>query len=483
MLDNASWKSLWGLYSPASRASASPALPAAPWVGSPTGGQRTSIGATRANTTLLQKTAFFFLWVLAFAVPWQNGVVIPGFGTISRVVGVAAFLLGVLAVLDSGRLRFPEMAHVLTALFVIWVCLTYFWSFSPWRTGVAIITFMQLLAMVLLVWQFAQTYREQVLLLRAVVLGTYVSCIATMVEYVQGTYLYYKRYAGAGFNPDELGLILAMCIPVSLYLILRERGKWIVLLYVGQLVLAVSTILLTASRGPVVACLGTLVFVPFVIRHLTSGQKALGVAVVILGGFVAFLVVPATSWTRLGTIGGELRAGTLNDRTMIWQTGWQVFGESPFIGIGAGAFAPAIQHALGMPFLGPSNEGPLNEAGQHDPELVAHNSFVSVLVEQGIIGFALFLAVLLVIIRSAFRLPKLEKMFWLSFFMTWFIGVSSLTYEDRKLPWLLFAILVAQAASQVPSFTRLSKPGATIRRRVGPSYPAAVPARGPAFRR
>jgi O-antigen ligase len=415
--------------------------------------------------------------------PWQNGVVIPGFGTISRVVGIAAFLLGVLAVLDSGQLRFPELAHVLIALFVIWVGLTYFWSFSPWRTGVAIITYLQLLAMVCLVWQFAQTYREQVLLLRAVVLGTYVSCIATVVEYFQGTYVYYHRYSGAGFNPDELGLILAMSIPVSLYLILRERGKWIVLLYVGQLVLAVSTILLTASRGPVLACLGTLLFVPFVIRHLTSGQKALGAAFMILGGFVAFLLVPATSWTRLSTIGSELRAGTLNERTMIWQTGWQVFGESPFRGIGAGAFAPAIQHALGMPFLGPPNEGPSSEEVQHDPELVAHNSFISVLVEEGVIGFVLFLAVLLVIIRCAFRLPQLEKMFWLSFFMTWILGVSTLTYEDRKLPWLLFAILIGQAASQIPSFTRLGKPGATIRRRVGPGYPTAVPARGSAVRR
>lgn len=478
MLDNASWKSLWGLQSPASRASAGPASQAGPWVGSPTSGQRTSIRATRSNTTFLQKATFFFLWVLAFAMPWQNAVVIPGFGTISRVVGIAAFVLAVLAVLDSGRLRTPELPHVLIALFVIWVGLTYFWSFSPWRTGVAIVTFLQLLAMVLLVWQFAQTHREQVLLLRAVVLGTYVSCIATVVEYFQGTYLYYQRYAGAGFNPNELGLILAMSIPVSLYLILRERGKWIVLLYVGQLVLAVSTILLTASRGPALACLGTLLFVPFVIRQLTIGQRVAGVAFLILAGVVAFALVPATSWSRLSTIGGELRSGTLNDRTMIWQTGWQVFGESPFRGVGAAAFAPAIQHALGMPFNGPSIEN-----GQPAAELVAHNSFLSVLVEQGVIGFALFLALLLAILQCAFRLPMLEKMFWLSFFMTWVIGASTLTYEDRKLPWLLFAIVIAQAASQIPAVTRLRKPRRTTGHRADSGYPAAIPARGSAFGR
>jgi O-antigen ligase len=189
-------------------------------------------------------------------------------------------------------------------------------------------------------------------------------------------------------------------------------------------------------------------------------------------------LVPATSWSRLSTIGGELRSGTLNDRTLIWQTGWQVFGESPFRGVGAAAFAPAIEHSLGMPFNAPSAD-----EGAPATELVAHNSFLSVLVEQGVIGFALFVALLLAILRCALQLPILEKMFWISFFMIWVIGASTLTYEDRKLPWLLFAIVIAQAASQIPAVTRLGKLRRATRPRAESRYPAGIPARGSAFGR
>ena len=429
--------------------------------------------ANLGNTRFLEKVAFVLLWLLAFAMP-SNSVVIPGFGTLSRAVGIVAFAAGVLAVLDSGRLRVPGIPHLLMTLFVAWVGMTYFWSFAPWRTRVAIITYVQILAMIWLVWQFAQTYREQVLLLRALVLGTYVSSIATILEYFQGSYYQYQRYAGAGFDPGELGMVLAISVPISLYLIVRERGKGAVWIYAGQLVLAASAILLTASRGPVIACcLGSVLILPFLARQLTGGQKVAAAALVVAAGVVAFFVVPKTSWSRLATIGQELRAGTLNQRTMIWQAGWQVFGDSPFRGVGVGAFAPSVQHELGMPFRGPTEV-----KAEHNVELVAHNTFLSVLVEQGIIGFGLFVAILIALIHCAFRLPVLERMFWLSYFLTWAVGASTLTYEDRKLCWLLFALLAAQAASQIPVAMRARRSRIPSAPRVPFGRQAPVPVRG-----
>jgi O-antigen ligase len=107
------------------------------------------------------------------------------------------------------------------------------------------------------------------------------------------------------------------------------------------------------------------------------------------------------------------------------------------------------QHALGLSFRGPTEE-----EVEINAELVAHNTFLSVLVEQGVIGLALFLGSLVVLMLPAFRLPALEKMFWLSFFATWVVGASTLSYEDRKLPWLLFGILTAQVASRIPSLSQ-----------------------------
>jgi O-antigen ligase len=423
----------------------------------------------------MPKVAYFFLWIFAFAMPWENAIVIPGFGTVSRVVGLAAFGIGVVSVLDSGRFRVPAVQHILMGLFVTWVGLTYFWSFDPARTRIAVVTFAQLLTMVWLIWQFAQTYQKQILLLRAFVLGTVVSSIAIVLAFLSGptSESYYGRYTGLGFNPNDLALILALSLPISLYLAARDEGlRFRVWLYGAHLVLALAAILLTAARGPLIASVGALLMLPFAFSQLSRGQKIVGLTLVLLLGIGAGLLVPQTSWSRLSTIGSEVSSGTLNERTMIWRAGWVVFNQSPFRGVGAAAFAPSVEHALGMPFHGSG----ITDGGPSNVELVAHNTFISVLVEQGVIGFALFLGILLTLVFSAWHLPLVDRAFWLSVLLTWAIGVSSLTWEDRKPSWFLFGVLVAAAAAQIPSIRRreMLQAGAPQRIRFGAR--GAVPA-------
>ncbi len=433
--------------------------------------------AEAGNTGFMPKVAFGCLWIFAFAMPWENAVVIPGFGTVSRVVGLAAFGIGVISVLDSGRFRVPAVQHGLMALFVGWIGLTYFWSFDPARTRIAAVTFLQLLTMVWLIWQFAQTYPKQILLLRAFVLGTVVSSVAIVVAFLHGPTSegYYGRYTGLGFNPNDLALILALSLPISLYLAARDEGlRFRVWLYGAHLVLALSAILLTAARGPLIASVGALVMLPFAFAQLTRGQKAIGLTLVVVLGVGAGFLVPQSSWSRLSTIGSEVSSGTLNERTMIWRAGWVVFNQSPFRGVGAAAFAPAVEHALGMPFHGSG----INDGGPSNVELVAHNTFLSVLVEQGVIGFALFVGILLALVVSAWHLPLVDRAFWLSVLLTWAIGVSSLTWEDRKPSWFLFGVLVAAAAAQIPSMRGGDRPQAASAARAKFGAPRPVPARG-----
>jgi O-antigen ligase len=450
--------------------------------GHPRLARRNAQNAEAGNTGPMPKVAYFFLWIFAFAMPWENAVVIPGFGTVSRVVGLAAFGIGLISVLDSGRFRVPALQHGLMGLFVTWVGLTYFWSFDPARTRIAAITFLQLLTMVWLIWQFAQTYQKQILLLRAFVLGTVVSSIAIVVAFLNGPTAesYYGRYTGLGFNPNDLALILALSLPISLYLAARDEGlRFRVWIYGAHLVLALAAILLTAARGPLIASVGALFMLPFAFSQLTRGQKIVGLALVVLLGIGAGLLVPQTSWSRLSTIGSEVSSGTLNERTMIWRAGWVVFNQSPFRGVGAAAFAPSVEHALGMPFHGSG----IDDGGPSNVELVAHNTFISVLVEQGVIGFALFLGILLTLVFSAWHFPLVDRAFWLSVLLTWAIGVSSLTWEDRKPSWFLFGVLVAAAAAQIPSIRSGDRLRARPLQRLKFGAQSPVPARSTQFGR
>jgi len=130
---------------------------------------------------------------------------------------------------------------------------------------------------------------------------------------------------------------------------------------------------------------------------------------------------------------------------------------------------------------------PFNGSGEGDGgpvvELVAHNTFISVLVEQGVIGLALFLGILLVLILSACHFPVLDRAFWLSVLLTWGIGVCSLTWEDRKPSWFLFGVLVAAAGVEVPSMRGGNRLEATLERRFWWGADRPVPERSPEFGR
>lgn len=405
-----------------------------------------------------RKVAFFFLWLLVFAIPWENGVIIHGFGTISKVVGILAFGMAMLAVLESGTLRSLAVQHIIMFLFFLWASLTYFWSFDPSATAVSIYTFIQIFAMVWLVWEFAQTRKEQFLLLRAYTAGALVSSVSALVGYFRNTGLNNGRYTGMGFNPGDLAFILALAIPISLYLAVQERQKIMVWLAGVTTVLSFCAIVLTASRGSLVACIPSVVILPLLFPNVRWGRSLVMVVFLAVAGAGAWLFMPTSSWSRLSTIGSEITSGTLNERTMIWQVGWQIFGQAPFQGVGSEAFAGAAEHSLGLA------SDSRDEIGVSATRLAAHNTFFSILLEEGAIGFSLFFALLLALILSTWRLPVIDRTFWLCILATWAIGALDLTWEDRKPTWLIFAMLIAAAcAKAAPRTALLSKQALPVR--------------------
>jgi len=279
-------------------------------------------------------------------------------------------------------------------------------------------------------------------------MGAMVSSIATLVAFAQGTGMQSGRYSGAGFNPGDLGFILALSIPTSLYLALREKRRILVWLDGAATVLAFCALVLTASRVSLVACAPTVLMFPFLFPKMRASRNLLVIVFIVLAGVGSWLYIPETSWSRLSTIGSEISSGTLNERTMIWQLGWQVFGQAPFQGVGLRAYAPTVEHSLGLA----SNPG--NEIAGPVASLVAHNTFFSVLVEQGVIGFALFCALLFTLVLAAWKLPSIERLFWLCLLLTWAIGALALTWEDRKPTWFFFGLLMATAATKLAPETR-----------------------------
>lgn len=395
---------------------------------------RSHLHARHRESTSLRQLAFASLWLLAFAIPWEDAVTISGFGTSARLIGVVAIGLGLFAIMERGSVRRPAPGHYMLILFVISAAVSYMWSLFPEGTWNQTLTYLQLLIMVWLIWELCPEAQHQLRLMQAYVLGTNISALDTIYEFFSHVQADYQRYAGARLNANDLGLMMALSIPFSYYLLMRSKGP-MVWVYRLQLVLAGTTVLLTASRGATLASLAALAIVPLTSSWLTAKQKA---AVLLTGSLLvaaALAFVPSTSWERLSTMPKALDHGTMSGRTVIWGAGWEIFREHPVLGIGSNAFRVVVSRVLAEPIR-------LDDVDSPAPP--AHNTFLSVLVEQGILGFAIFCAMLGVLVNSLKTLPPIPRKLWIICLIVWTVGVSSLTWEMRKPTWFFFGLLIAQ---------------------------------------
>ncbi len=384
----------------------------------------------------LGKIAFGSLWLLVFAMPWEDAITISGFGTSVRLIGMVTFGLGILAIGERGKVRRPAVGHLIMAFFVMLAALSFLWSLYPEGTLTEAFSYIQLLTMVWLIWELAPNLQEQMHLMRAYVFGTFVSGIDTFYLFISHQESVYQRYAGAKLDANDLGLIMALSIPMSYYLLIQNHGR-MVWVYRIHLILAGTTILLTASRGATLATVVALTIVPLTQARLGGRQRvALLLTVILLIGGVLYFV-PETSWERLSTMPAEFERGTFTGRTIIWRAGWEIFRAHPFVGIGANAFRVLVSRELQEPI----------RMGEADPAPPAHNTFLSVLVEQGVLGFVVFCGMLGALALSLKGMPPFPQRLWIVSLAVWVVGVSSLTWEMRKPTWFFFGLLMAQCGS------------------------------------
>ena len=99
------------------------------------------------------------------------------------------------------------------------------------------------------------------------------------------------------------------------------------------------------------------------------------------------------------------------------------------------------------------------------------------LVEQGVIGFMLFCALLGVLAVSLRVMPPFPRRLWIVSLGVWVVGVSSLTWEMRKPTWFFFGLIMAQCGSMAQKRRLVAEtPTRFCQRSLGPHV--RIPAMG-----
>ena len=379
---------------------------------------------------MLRNGAYAVSLVFILIIPWEGVLQIPGLGPGTQAMGILLAAIWLISVFFTNKFRKPQIFHLLILLFVVWNAASIFWSADPRRSVDQVVTWTLLLGLTFIIWDLFTTKETLLAGLQVYILGTFVAIGSAIYNFLFGNpyYTNYERFSPGGTNPDGFGFIIALGVPVAWYLATTKTktkfGGVLKLINYAYIPAAFMGLALSGTRTAMIATIPGMIFGLTSLARLRIWARItilLFVSIAIL--LLLPVIQPLKSFERLGTTTGALAEGDLNERTIIWREGLETFVDHPIIGIGTNMFRS------------------INSLGK-----VAHNTYISVLVELGLIGLGMFLVILGVVVIQAWSLPKWDKSFWFSMLLVWGIGASSLTWEYRKTTWLFMNMIVASAA-------------------------------------
>ncbi len=322
--------------------------------------------------------------LLAF-LTFLETVLPAGVLSISKVVGLV-LVLSWFALITAGERDQREgifspaaFLFVLISL-VAWAAVSAVWAED---SGAAIDSATRYLpnAMLFLIVFAGVRTREQFLwVLGSLVLG---AVVAAFYGIVVGAPADDPERVGIG-NANETAASLVAGGTLAAALAFALTGKPVLrLLTTIAVPLCVFAVFLTLSRGGLVALGASLLAAVFMAGRRRRGV-VLGVAVAAVVAAVVYFGAFASVEARDRIL--DVEGGT--GRTDIWTVGWRMVEDQPLRGVGAGNFPIASIHYL----LEPGTL--LRDDFIVDNPKVAHNTYLNVLAELGVVGLALFLAVI-----------------------------------------------------------------------------------------
>jgi O-antigen ligase len=314
------------------------------------------------------------LGLFALSVPFDMVLVFGGSDsntTLSWMAGAFAGGVLLLYVLVSGKFQPPPRSALWWGLFSFWTCLSTVWAVDPAVSLDRLPTVVCLFSLYLIAVSVRISDREFSRILTLLIVG---GAIAGALIIKEARQMGFENRATLVFgnqeaNPNDLGdnLLLPFSLVVGA---LISAGSWLKRsLSLVALTLLATGIFLTMSRGSLVALLA--IVATFLLR--SGARKRTLAAILVIA--VPMLFLPDLFYERIK----EAPTGRGTGRLDIFLAGTELVKQNPIVGVGLANFTVAYNQFAGY---APVFRG----YGR-----AAHNAFLQVWGETGLVGFVLFI--------------------------------------------------------------------------------------------
>jgi O-antigen ligase len=373
--------------------------------------------------------------------------------TLSRIGGPLALVVMVFALPARRRMRLPRTGLILAViLYCAWALATVLWTVNPdsglsqGGTGYALASLGLSMLYMLAFIMFVRTERDIRRLMWVTWALSTITGIVSVAQFASG----YSRAVGVSGDANFFAALQVVVLPLGALLAIEVRETRSRVIILVGLAIAVGSIMTSLSRGGILALAAVFVmlsFQPAKAFFRTRARKRAFMAFVVIGAGILVIASFGSLSARASTIFTSSDGGS--GRTNLWAsaiTGWK---QTPVIGMGFGAFIGQSNRLLvqtpGVDFSAYA----LRSTGQY-----VHNAYLETLTELGVIGAALFIAMLATLaytLRSTARRARalgspllfaFTRALMLGFAGFAFTSIFLSTETDRTL-WVLIGLTVA----------------------------------------
>lgn len=209
----------------------------------------------------------------------------------------------------------------------------------------------------------------------------------------------------ATYDSNDIALVMVCAIPFAFYFFKENKlsGK----IFVGAILfLALQAVVMSTSRG---GFLGLVAIGLFFLFKAERNKRAIIFIATIVGVIVIFQIAPASYWERISGMWNPQNEydASGGGRLHLWKTGLDIFIHNIFTGVGISNYTTA--------------DG-LSHVDAGGKWATAHNSFIQIGVELGVVGFILFILLTFGTVLKMRRLQKAwqdkseyQEMMWLTY--------------------------------------------------------------------